>query len=263
MRASQARQVWQRQALRKEKRGGSWPPYSRILKPIWKVVNRRFAEAQRVRYSNRSLRSVRRKAAKWSSGPFRATSTDLPGKAGRTSPLRVPPARRRWRLVTLIIIVTAEQPIQQAAMAALRALRLCFFRRQVGKMAQALVIVAVPGRTRTRYLRQGFRRRPLRLVQGFQRQAMFGGQHGVAPDIGGECAVGDAARGRGIVIAHPGGSDIIGGETDKPGVMGILGGAGLAGRLASLQRGLTARAADHHGIQHGGGIAIHALIDHT
>ena len=74
----------------------------------------------------------------------------------------------------------------------------------------------------------------------------LGRQHGVAPDIGGQGAAGDAAGGRGIVIAHPDGGDIVGGEAHEPGVLGILGGAGLARRLAAVQRGAAAGAGGHH-----------------
>ncbi len=94
-------------------------------------------------------------------------------------------------------------------------------------------------------------------------QALFGGQHGIAPDIGGQGASGDAPGGRRIVIADPGGGDIIGGEAHEPGVMGILRGAGLAGGFAAMERGIAAGAADHHAIKHGGEIAVDAFRDHA
>src|ERR1700761_7924100 len=106
-------------------------------------------------------------------------------------------ARRRWRRVVVIVII-AEQPAQQTAAMVMFGLLLLLVRRQVGRVSQPFVIAAIPGRTRCHQFLV-LRRRLHGLVQRLVGLALFGRQHGVPPDIGGQGAAGDAAGGRGIV----------------------------------------------------------------
>ena len=112
-------------------------------------------------------------------------------------------------------------------MAALGLLRLLLvLRGQLGQAGQSFVVAAIPCRARRHHFLV-FRRWLHRLVERLVGFALLSHQHGITPDIGGQGATGYAAGGRGIVIARPGGADIVGGETHEPGVMAVLGGAGL------------------------------------
>ena len=88
------------------------------------------------------------------------------------------------------------------------------------------------------------------------RQALFRAFHESVEDMGRKPAAGRLFHRRGIVIADPHAAHQIGGEADKPGIVEILGGAGLAGgrplgqprRLAGAGRSRSAPSAGHRGI---------------
>ena len=85
----------------------------------------------------------------------------------------------------------------------------------------------------------------LTAVQGTGGQAVMGGLHEVMPQAGRGAAAGNIIHGPGVVVADPDGGHQISGVADKPGVAGLLTGAGLAGRRARQLRGAAGTVGDH------------------